>query len=72
MMAKRFLHLNGVTFELAYPMDAGQVTNLVNRLAMPSQPTERQQVDVTINGAQASLSVHPDRLWSVAGWIDEA
>lgn len=72
MMAKGFVHLNGVTYELAHPADSGLVDKLVESLKLSQPGTGRYQIDVRVDGARVGLSVRLDGLWSVGGWSDDS
>lgn len=70
MATKTFVHLNGVSYELAAPYDDQALQQLAKRI----EPTPSSQsgsasapfqiLDVVINGTRASLTVAPGRIWA--------
>lgn len=79
MAKKAYVHLNGVDYELAYPMEEQQLQQLAEKIkpksapkaGEPARPFEQvgdpvQVLDVLINGERASLTVRLDRLWASA------
>lgn len=62
-MAKGFVHVNGVTYELAYPVDD------IGRVVSQLQGQGSQRLDVRLGGEQVSLQVDPGQVWASAAWV---
>ena len=69
-MAKAFVHINGVDYELAGTFAEHQVVEIARLLATGSG---MQKIEVTLDGGRAALHVNRARLWSSgAGLIEPA
>lgn len=72
-MSKGFLHVNGVTYELAYPQNAVSIDGI--RTSLTPSPVLAGSVrtfEVLVDGVQVSLAVDLERMWSHAAWTVEA
>lgn len=62
-MAKGFVHVNGVTYELAYPVDD------IGRVASQLQGQGSHRLDVRLGGEQVSLHLDLGLVWTSAAWV---
>lgn len=60
-MAKSFVHINGVDYELAGPFEEHQVIEIAQLLATESG---MQQIEVMREGRPTMLQVNRARLWA--------
>ena len=62
-MAQGFVHVNGVTYELAYPVDD------IGRVATQLLGSGRQRLAVRLDEEQGSLQVDLAQVWATAAWV---
>ncbi|GAA3814275.1 hypothetical protein [Cellulomonas soli] len=78
-MARGFVHLNGVTYELAGAVDESFVGQVARRLNGGLRSTDDavtggtpyQSYDVLLDGRSVAMTIRLDRLWSAAAWLEE-
>lgn len=67
-MARGLIHVNGVTYELASPVQAESLGQTADALKAGSGAWS---TDVVIDGARAFVTMDRSRIWVSAAWTTE-